>query len=43
MSARLWSFVGGMVMDPFFQSMIGFTALSQGCPRITFSFPPLMS
>ena len=41
-SARLWSFAGGMVTIPFFQWIIGFTASSQGCPRIAFSFPLLM-
>ena len=32
-----------MVTVPFFQLMIGFTVSNQGCPRIAFSFPPLMT
>ena len=42
-SMRLWSFDGGIMMVPFFQLIIGFMASSQGCPRIVFSFPPLMT
>ena len=28
---------------PFFQLVIGFTASNQGCPKISFSFPLLMT
>ena len=31
-----------MVTVPFFQLIIGFAASNQGCPKIAFSFPPLM-
>ena len=40
---RVWSFDEGMATVPFFQLMMGFTASSQGCPRMAFSFPLLIT
>ena len=42
-NVRLLSALGGMVIVPFFQLIMGFTASNQGWPRIAFSFPPFMT
>ena len=39
---RDWSMIKGMEMVLFFQLMAGFVASSQGCPKMVFSFPPLI-
>ena len=42
-SPRDWSLVSEMVTVPLFQSMEGLVCLSHGCPRMMFSFPPLIA
>ena len=42
-SPRDWSLVSEMVTVPLFQSMEGLVCSSHGCPRMMFSFPPLIA
>ena len=42
-SPRDWSLVSEMVTVPLFQSMEGLVCSSHGCPKMMFSFPPLIA